>query len=75
MVEMVLQKRLHRVVTVKEVQFGFMSERGTIDDVFILRRLQDEHLDNGKCCMDVERSFHRVPRKVLEWAMRKKGIP
>ena len=27
------------------------------------------------CLMDVERAFGRVLRKVLEWAMGKKGIP
>ena len=25
--------------------------------------------------MDLEKAFNRVPRKVLEWTMRKKGIP
>ena len=31
MVGRVLEKRLHTIVTVDEMQFGFMSERGTID--------------------------------------------
>ena len=25
--------------------------------------------------LDLQEAFDRVPRKVLEWAMRKKGIP
>ena len=41
-VERLLEKRLCRIVTVNLMQFGFMPERGTIDAVFILRRLQDE---------------------------------
>ena len=35
-VERVL-KRLHRILTVDEMQFDYMTERGTIDAVFILR--------------------------------------
>ena len=34
-VERVLEKRLHRIVTVDEMQFGFLPERGTLDAVFI----------------------------------------
>ena len=27
------------------------------------------------CFVDTEKPFDRVPRKVMEWAMRKKGLP
>ena len=42
-VERVFEKRLNGIVTVNEVQFDSMPENGTIDAVFILRRLQEEH--------------------------------
>ena len=42
-VERLLDKRLCRIVNVDKMQFGFMPERGTIDAVFILRRLQEEY--------------------------------
>ena len=35
-VERVLEERLNKIVTVDEMQFGFMSDRGIIDAVFIL---------------------------------------
>ena len=53
--------------------------RGTIDAVFILRRMQEEYHAKGrklyKCLVDIEKTFDRVPRNVFEWAMGKKGIP
>ena len=61
------------------MQFGFMSERATIDDVFILRRLKEEHCAKGEklymCFVDLENAFGRVQRKVLEWVVKRKGIP
>ena len=60
------------------MQFSFIPERGTMDAVFILRRLPNEYLVIKNLYMrfeDLEKAFCRVPRKVLGWAMRKKGIP
>ena len=75
-VERVVERRPRRIVSVDEMQFGFMNVRGTIDAVFILRRLQEEYHAKGKklymCLVDLEKAFDRVPRKVLEWALRKK---
>ena len=47
-VERVFEKRLHIIFTVDDMQYGFMPERGTIDAVFILRRLQEEYHAKGK---------------------------
>ena len=78
-VERVLEKRLRRIVSVDEMRFCFMSERGTIDALFILRWMQEKYHAKGKkmymCFVGVEKAFDIVPRKVLEWALRKKGIP
>ena len=78
-VERVLEKRLSMMVSVDEMQFGFMSVRGTIDAVFILSRMYEEYLAEGyKLCMCfvyLENAFDGVLRKVLEGAMRKIGIP
>ena len=47
-VEKLLEKRMGRVVKVDEMKFGFMPGKGTIDAVFILRRLREEYLDKEK---------------------------
>ena len=55
-----------------------MPERGTIHAVLILRRLQGKYHAKRKSCMclvDIEEELDRAPRKVLEWALRKKEIP
>ena len=56
-----------------------MPRKGTTDALFLVRRLQEEHRAKDKriymCFVDLEKTFDRVPRRVLEWAMRKKGLP
>ena len=47
-VERVLEKRFCGIVTVDEMQFGFMSERGTIFAVFILRGMQEVYHAKGE---------------------------
>ena len=58
------------MVKVEKMQVGFMPDKGTIDAVFILRRLQEEYLDKEKlymCFVGLKKAFDRIPRKVLEW--------
>ena len=60
------------------MQFGLMPGRGTTDTLFVVRRMQEEYRDKEKklymCFVDIEKAFDKVPRKVMEWAMRKKGL-
>ena len=41
--------------------------------------MQEEHRVKDKrmymCFVDSEKAFDRVPRRVMKWAMRKKGLP
>ena len=49
------------------------------DALFVVRRMQEEYWDEKKklsmCFVDIEKALDRVPRKVMDWAMRKKGLP
>ena len=47
-IEKVLEKRLQCMIKVNKMQFGFMPGKGTVDAVFILRRLQEEYLEKEK---------------------------
>ena len=61
------------------MHFGFMPGRGTTDALFVVQRMQEKYRNKKKklnmCFVDIEKAFHRVPRKVMGWAMRKKGLP
>ena len=58
------------IVTVNEIQFGFMPERGTIDAVFILRRMEEEYRAREKllymCFVGLQKTLDRVLRDDLE---------
>ena len=47
--------------------------------MFVAQRMQEEYRDKKKklymCFVDIEKAFDGVPRKMMEWAMRKKGLP
>ena len=78
-VERVLEKRIQELVNIISMQFGSMPGRGTTDALFVVRRMHEEYRDKKKklymCFVDIENAFDRVPRKVIRWAMRKKGLP
>ena len=52
-----------------EMQLGFMPERGTIDAVFILRRMHEEYHAKGKklcmCFVDLEKVLDSTIESVV----------
>ena len=77
-VEKVLEERLRRVVKISACQCGFMPGKGTIDAIYVVRRMMEKHEAKGKklylCFVDLRKAFDRVPRSVIAWALRKSGV-
>ena len=77
-VERVLERQIRTLVNLNEMQFGFMPGKGTVDAIFIVRRMQEKYQKKDKklymCFVDMEKAFDRVPRKVMKCAMKKKGL-
>ena len=48
------------------MQFGFMSGKGTVDAIFIVRQLQEKFMEKRKdlfyAFVDLEKAFDRIPR-------------
>jgi Reverse transcriptase (RNA-dependent DNA polymerase) len=63
--ERVVEKWIRQHVKIHDNQFGFMTGRGTVDAIFILRRVQEKVLEgNDKrywTFVDLEEAFDRVP--------------
>ena len=69
-VEKVLEKRIQTLVNLDKMQFGFMPGKGTVDAIFIVKRMEEEYQEKDKklymCFVDMEKTFDRVPIKVIE---------
>ena len=55
-----------------------MPGRGTTDAIFIMRQLLEKYEMAGRdlymVFVDLEKAFNRVPREVIWWSLRRKGV-
>ena len=73
-----LDGRLCEVVNIDKMQYGFMPGIGTVDVVFVLKRLSEILRAKNKLFFiffDLEKAFNQVPREVIDFAFRQKGVP
>ena len=66
------------MVDIDKMQYGFMPGRGTIDTVFVLKRLTEKFRAKKKLFfifVDQEKAFDQVSREVTCFALRRKSDP
>ena len=77
--EKVLDTKLRKVIKIADNQFGFRPEKSTQDAIFMVRQLQEKYLEKRRklfhVFVDLEKAFDRIPRKAIEWALRRQLVP
>ena len=77
-IERIFERNLWKVVKLDEMKMGFMPGRGMTDAIFIMRQLMKKYEMVGRnlymVFVDLEKAFDCVPREVIWWSLKRKGV-
>jgi Reverse transcriptase (RNA-dependent DNA polymerase) len=67
--ERVIEHRLRKLTTVSKIQFGFMSERSTMEVIFLIRQFMERHREQKKdlhmIFIDLEKTYDKILRNIM----------
>ena len=67
--EKVIEHHIRNCIEINQMQFGFVSGKGTIDAIFIARQIEEKFRAKEKdlyfTFVYLEKAFDRVPREVV----------
>ena len=79
MSEKIVERRLRKLITVNNMQFGLSPGKGTTYAVFIIQQLQEKHIEMHKdlflTFVDLEKAYDRVSIDLVYWCLRRGGVP
>jgi hypothetical protein len=76
--ERIIEHRLRGVTNITKNQFGFMSERSTMEAIFLIRQLiercKKQKKDLHMIFIDLEKAYGKVPTNVMWRALQKHKV-